>query len=407
MRQVLGLFRKKTNKGFRSSFILFGLMVLTVASCNSPADKVHPLTKTWEKAIPNQEVPEGLTSLSSVECGSCHQNHYAEWKLSTHAHAWTDLQFQAERKKDSSPLMCINCHIPLQNQQEYIVTGLIDGDIYRPVKTKNPKFDKKLQQEGITCASCHVRGNSVIGPSGRNKAPHKTIIDPDFLSERLCISCHNANAVITPVLACTFETGDEWKSGPYFGKKNCITCHMDTVRREIVPGFGERLSHFHYFPGSGIPKLDTLETKVLNGLAFYPSSPKEAYLVNEEITYKLKVKNEFAGHKVPTGDPERFFIISFELKDVHGNVLSEKTERIGEIWQWHPVARKLSDNNLAPMEEREFVFSYIPENREKLTLFVKVTKNRMDKKTADYNKLGANYPLFITIFNSEYKMEVR
>lgn len=388
-------------------FIIVGISLLLLPDCKNPKNNIHALSKTWEIAVPNQEIPQGLSSLSAKECGACHQAHYNEWKLSTHAHAWADLQFQAELKKESSPFMCINCHIPLQNQQEYIIEGLIDGDIYKPVKTKNPKYDPNLQLEGINCASCHVRNNVVIGPTGTSKAPHKTIKDTKFLSEQLCISCHNAAAVITPTLACTFETGDEWKAGPFFGKKNCISCHMPSVDREIVGGFGKRPSRLHYFPGSGIPKLSTVESKGLNGLGFYPSKIKSNYSVKDSINFTLKLKNEFAGHKVPTGDPERFFNITFVLKDEMQNILSSKTERIGEKWEWFPIAKKIADNNLFPSEERMYHFSYKPLKKGKLILSVEVTKHRLSQESADYNKLKANYPLFITVFEKDYVLKIR
>ncbi len=302
--------------------------------------------------------------------------------------------------------MCINCHIPLQNQQEFIITGLIDGDIYKPVKKKNPHFDQNLQLEGINCAGCHVRNNVIVGPTGTDKAPHKTIKDSAFLSEQLCISCHNATAVITPTLACTFETGDEWKSGPYFGKNDCISCHMESVNREIVPGYGKRPSHVHFFAGSGIPKFDSVETKTLNGLGIYPSTLKNTYSKMDSIIFTLKVKNEFAGHNVPTGDPERFFNISFILRNESGTILSKKTERIGEQWEWYPEAKKIADNNLVPNEERLFTFSYQVTKEEQLSLLVKVTKHRLDKESAHYNKLEDNYPLYITVFDKEYVTEV-
>jgi hypothetical protein len=389
------------------SLLVFGCVVGYQVYLKLTEKVVKPLTKSWEKAVPHQQIPEGLASLSAEQCGVCHKNHYEEWQYSTHSHAWKDLQFQAELKKESSPYLCINCHIPLQNQQEYIVTGLIDGDIYQPVKTKNPHFDQKLQQEGINCASCHVRDNVVIGTTGSTKAPHKTRKDVAFLSEKLCISCHNASAVVTPTLVCTFETGDEWKAGPYYGKKNCISCHMEPTKREIVEGFGERVSHLHYFAGSGIPKRKGAKTKVLNGLAFYPSKLEKSYSLNDEIVYHLKLKNEFAGHRVPSGDPERFFSILFELRDEKGKVISQKTDRIGETWEWWPAAKKLADNNLNPNEERTFAFAYKPQAKQKLTLAVKVTKNRLNQESATYNKLDDRYPLYITVFDEKYALEVR
>ncbi|MCB0481961.1 MAG: hypothetical protein KDC83_11055 [Flavobacteriales bacterium] len=394
-------------KLYTISLVFMGVVLLQFTNCNNPKTKIHPLTKSWEIAVPNQEIPEGLSSLSAKQCGACHTKHYEEWKLSTHAHAWTDLQFQAELKKESSPFMCINCHIPLQNQQEYIVEGLIDGDIYKPVKKPNPHFDQNLQQEGINCASCHVRNNAVIGTKGSTNAPHKTVKDADFLSEKLCISCHNANAVITPTLACSFETGDEWKSGPYFGKKNCISCHMESVDREIVPGFGVKPSHYHYFAGSGIPKLSTVETKILNGLAVYPSKLERFYSKMDTINYTLKVINEFAGHRLPTGDPERFFNSKFTIKNENDSVLLSKTERIGEHWEWYPEAKKMADNNLDPMEERKFTFSYHALEKGRLKLSVVITKHRLNKESADYNGLDENYPLFITVFDEEYIIDVK
>ncbi len=367
---------------------------------------ITPLTESWEIAIPNQEIPEGLTSLSAQHCGSCHQDHYKEWKTSTHAHAWTDKQFQSELQKESSPFMCINCHIPLQNQQEYIIKGLVDGDIYQPVKEKNPHFDVALQQEGINCASCHVRNNAIVGPTGSAKAPHKTVKDPQHLSEQLCLSCHNASAVITPTLACTFETGDEWKAGPFYGKKNCIDCHMVETHREIVAGYGERKSRFHSFPGSGIPKETGKITGMLNGLEISAQKVKAAYSMNEHFSFTLTVKNEHAGHRVPTADPERFFIIQFDLKDASGKVVATQKDRIGEEWQWHPEAIKLSDNNLNPGEERSFTFNNDFKVKGNYTLTVSVSKHRMDEETANYNKLGDDYPLFISIFEEEYQFTV-
>ena len=199
------------------------LAAVYIFMINHDESIIVPLSKSWEIAVPHQEIPRGLVSLKAKDCGVCHINHFNEWQKSTHAQAWKDLQFQAELRKESSPFMCINCHIPLQNQQEYIIKGLENGDIYKPVKEINPHFDVELQQEGITCVSCHVRNNTIIGPTGSTLAPHTVKKDTVHLSHQLCIGCHNANAVITPTLACSFETGDEWQAGPFFGKKTVLT----------------------------------------------------------------------------------------------------------------------------------------------------------------------------------------
>ena len=131
--------------------VTFGMVMIGVLSnCqNGPSKETKevndtiPLTKHWEKAIPNQAIPEGLVSLKAKDCGTCHQEIYKEWKISTHAVALQDPQFQAEMAKDNI-YACLNCHIPLQNQQEFIVTGLINGDHKTPVRIPNPEFDNFL-----------------------------------------------------------------------------------------------------------------------------------------------------------------------------------------------------------------------------------------------------------------------
>lgn len=397
-----------------SLFVALLVLMISFVQCSEQKgkiteieQKITPLENSWDYAVPHQEIPEGLTSLSAESCGACHQEHYKEWKFSTHSHAWTDLQFQAELKKETSPFMCINCHIPLQNQQEYIIKGLINGDLYQPVKEKNPHFDKGLQQEGINCASCHVRNNVVVGPTGTDKAPHATVKDTIHLSEQLCISCHNAVAVITPTLACTFETGDEWKAGPYYGEKNCISCHMDTITRAVVPGYEKRKSHRHFFAGSGIPKFADVETKILNGLSFTPDELNEFYAKDEVLEFKFKIKNELAGHKVPTGDPERFIVFKFTITNDENMVVYTQTERLGEHWEWHPVAKKIGDNNLLPKEERTYQTSYKLSKKGKYKLNIEVTKHRAKQEAADYNKLGAEYPLFISIYSKDFTFEVK
>ncbi len=393
------------------------LWVAFLVSCSSNQNKQEkissvkeidtlPLSKKWEFAIPNQEVPKGLVSLKAKDCGACHQEHYEEWLYSTHSHAWTDMQFQAELKKKTSPFMCINCHIPLQNQQEYIITGLINGDIYQPVKHINPQFDVELQKEGINCASCHVRDGYVIGPLGNTNAPHPVKKDTKHLSEQLCISCHNAAAVVTPTLVCSFETGDEWKSGPYNGKKNCISCHMQTISRPLVKGFPLRKSHRHYFAGSGIPKVDTAKTKMLNGLVY--SSPKIVRLSNDSIKVQFTVTNANAGHRVPTGDPERYILTHVSIINIKSKKLkAQKIFRIGEKWKWHPKAQKIFDNNLDPLESRvyEVIFNVNKKEESNYRLHIKATKCRSTLKSKEYNKLPDSYPICVDFLDKEYSIK--
>lgn len=390
------------------------LMVARLTDCgNSSQENIAhtndtiPLTKYWEKAIPHQTIPVGLTSLSAKECGNCHQEIYNEWKHSTHAVAYQDLQFQAEWKS-ADIYACLNCHAPLQNQQEFIVKGLINGDYKTPVKEPNPHFDRTLQLESITCASCHVRDGNVIGTIGITNAPHKTVKDVEFLSEQVCLNCHNVVDELNPVLVCTFETGNEWNENWAIKEgKNCISCHMPETERPIFPGMGNRISHFHNFPGSGIPKFFGMDVEGLEALDIIDDTVKSAFNINDKLRYKVTLINSYAGHNVPTGDPERFFLITFKLIDKDGSKIVEEKQRIGEEWQWYPEAKKISDNNLKPLEKRSFVFEYDFRKKENMTLTAEVTKHRMTEENAEYNKILGDYPIYITIWKREYEITIR
>jgi len=403
-------------------FLVIGTLPLTYLTDCSDSDRNNPdyrnsdrnrinqrddttaLTKHWEKAIPHQEIPEGLESISAKSCGSCHREVYDEWKQSTHSVAYKDLQFRAEMKKDNI-LTCLNCHTPLQNQQEFIVKGIVNGDYRKPWKVPNPQFDETLQLEGITCATCHVRNGSVIGTSGTDKAPHKTVKDIEFLSEELCVGCHNVADKIDPALVCSFETGDEWINN-WATKRglNCITCHMPQTQRNTAADMSSASLHSHNFPGSGIPKFFDMKVKRLEGLEISEDDIKPDFTVGERLSYVLKVKNKFAGHSVPTGDPERFILITFRLTDSEGNILKKKNYRIGEKWQWHPVARKLFDNNLKPLEERPYKFEYIIREKGAMTLSIEITKHRMTEKNAEYDGILGEYPLFIETFKKNIQL---
>ena len=359
--------------------------------------EITSLTHSWDTIIPNQDVPAGMIALNAKECGQCHQEIYQEWTMSTHAHAWTDEQYQAELAKNKDLFVCKNCHLPVQNQQKYITTGLYDGDYYRPVQKKNPRFDASLQHEGITCIACHMNNNTIIGSHENINSTHKVKLDTEYLSEKLCISCHDAHEDLADDLVCTFETGMEWKEGPYSKEgKNCISCHMPEVERPSAIGAISRKGHRHYFPGSGIPKIKGQKAEMLQSLDFEMIVDS----TTSNIRLGIKLTNKNAGHKVPTGDPERHLLIQFDLLDGNQTIQSD-TFRIGEEWIWWPKAKKLSDNNLLPLESRDFVQTYTNDTTKQLHWMVTVTKHRMTKKIHEYHHLSENYPTFIEIFRKK------
>ena len=130
------------------------------------------------------------------------------------------------------------------------------------------------------------------------------------------------------------------------------------------------------------------------------------YVPGNTLNYKLTVKNSFAGHKVPTGDPERFILIVFTMLEKGGNILKQEKHCIGEQWQWYPEAKQISENNLKPLEERIYNFDFKIPYVEGLKLMVDIEKHRMTEENALYNGILGDYPLSISMFNQEYEIKI-
>jgi hypothetical protein len=362
--------------------------------------KITLLTRPWELTVDIGGIPKGLDGVSASECGECHVDFYEEWSTSTHSKAWQDYQFQEEWKKNEKIFVCINCHTPLKEQQEFEVLGLIEGDHFRPHKRLNRKFDKNLQQESITCAVCHVREGKIIGPFGNKKAPHAVTRDPDFLSESLCKRCHQATDMIRDDLVCTFNTGAEWENSPY-AKKNitCIDCHMPQVRRFLTSTSSQvRQTRRHLWRGSGIAKFKGEEQQALrffrSGLELILTPSKTQYLPEDEGTVTVTYINQRAGHNIPTGDPERFIIIIFLLTDEGGKVIHRENIRIGQVWKWVPKAKQISDNSLKPLERRTIDIDFkLPPQTGRYQFTAVVENHRiLEQYAKDMNLIG-RYPL--------------
>ncbi len=362
--------------------------------------KVRILGYWWENPVPHQDPPSGLKSLSAAQCGTCHQEIYAEWKASIHAQALRDKQFQAEMAKaPEAAWLCLNCHTPLENQLAQIAIGVKAGSTLQPILRKNPRFDAALNQEAITCAVCHVRDGVVLGPWGDSQAPHAVRRDPKLLDGQNCASCHQATAAYSDILVCNLDTANEWRASPYAAQaRPCTHCHMPEVRRPVAVGGPERNSRRHLFFGSKIPKEKTLSDADRRFYDLY-SSGLAVEIVGNRPAWKLVLKNARAGHLLPTGDPERFILVKAELIDASGRVIGRRTHRIGQEWVWNPKARKISDNRLKPLEKREIALPFENASRGR-AVRVKVENWRISEQNAAYHKL-TGYPLSAVVLEAQ------
>jgi hypothetical protein len=392
----------------------------------------------FQQPLAETEVPEGLPDLSAETCGSCHEAIYKEWKVSTHRRAWTDPQFQAElhksrgrnkdgsaKKRDDVGWMCVNCHTPLMNQMERLTVGLEDGNIGKPKYVDNPNFEEGLKDEGITCAGCHVRDGKVYGPWGDTNAPHPTAKKEKLESEKACTQCHQAEAKWpSRNLACFFTTGEEWKRSKYGQRdQTCQSCHMPEVERPLVPGGKERTTRRHWFGGSLIPKRPEYEGELEPLREVYGSGAKievlpgtapptreedrdagsddqkpgllEASSCPDEAEacryFRIRATNAYAGHGLPTGDPERHIDIRGEVEgDGEDGPVTVVEQRIGSKYKWWPEIVLQYDNRLEPEDHLDTRIA-VPESELPATLEVVARKYRMYTGAYEHHDLEGKY----------------
>ncbi|TGK55308.1 cytochrome C554 and C-prime [Leptospira kanakyensis] len=393
----------------RNLFIL--LLVLIVFSIGGflylnqrevPIEQVFP-GKIWAKPIENLPDLKGVGATTAKNCGNCHTEIYEEWQRSTHANALTDIQFQSELAKPSSPKwICLNCHIPVQNQRETIITGLRNGDYFRPVEIPNPNFNPDMKEEGVTCATCHVRVDSqtkesyVIGGTGGTSPPHPIKIDRKQLLNR-CYDCHNETYTLNESLVCSFQTGTELQAT--HSSQTCSSCHQPEVRRSFVKTSLNkpiRTSHKHGFIGGGVPKRFDLYPDQIR-LGYKPGIVLSRLKVENE-TIEIEIKNKNADHHVTTGDPERFYRLSLVGLDFKGNSIFQTETTIGQEWSWSPQAKKVNDTRIP--SGKVYVWKLKQTDLPVVSYLFQATHVRLKNVTSDYMSLSSGY------LTSPYKEKV-
>ncbi len=328
--------------------ILFSVYIIYSKYIYSPI--IFKIRPDFKKPILIKNMPMGIESLSSKGCAACHQEIYEEWATSMHAKAYIDPLFQAYWRKDNNIWICLNCHTPLQNQQEFIITGFEKGDIKKPAIKKNDAYIPELKEEGITCAVCHVRDGVILGPYGNTNAPHPTKYEPSLKSTAICDRCHQVPGEKTTLyIANPCNTSEEFHGGPYAAKGYiCQTCHMPEVERPIATGFPIRKVGKHLWSGGYSPDIVKK--------AFMLSLDKKT--ANGSVNLILNIKNIGAGHKVPTGDPDRYITVHFDVINKKGEILKSRQYTIGRWIIWKPIIIEVYENRIKPLESRNYRFSY-------------------------------------------------
>ncbi|HEB71482.1 MAG TPA: hypothetical protein ENI77_02550 [Nitrospirae bacterium] len=296
-------------------------------------------------------VPDGLESVSAEECGLCHTDIASEWKTTIHAHAWKDPYFRVDLKFDGSMQVCLNCHTPLENQQENLVLGFYDHEKLDPILAPNPNFDPALKNEGVTCAVCHVKDGQIVGPKNVQTKAHPVRKDKRFTDgSGICRRCHWIMGDRWDVFLKLPPCGNFAEIEETGLKIDCVKCHMPKVTRPMVAGGEDRAGHRHLWRGGHDKDFVKAALKIkLNEPSAGTGAGKR---------YRIALTNTGTEHRLPTGTPDRHLEVAFRLFDNENKLIDEKIQFLERVILWRPFIVDLWDTRIKFNETRTYEFEF-------------------------------------------------
>jgi hypothetical protein len=191
--------------------------------------------------------------------------------------------------------------------------------------------------------------------------------------------------------------------GKFFMKERgfiCQSCHMPEIDRPVAEGSPIRRGRQHLWRGGHDP--DMVQRAVAIQVAASPSIPQ----AGEDLAVTLTLVNAGAGHKIPTGDPDRYFTVEFELRDRSGTPVAQQTDTMGRWIMWQPAIVELYDNRLLPLASRDYTFTTrLPKEINGLRLTARVRyhiqSERQHQMLIDKFGLTANDPYHFTVYERE------
>ncbi len=256
-------------------------------------------------------------SLDPQTCGACHPQQYADWKTSLHAAAYSPgLSGQLIEGALAHPAEvrnCLSCHSPLGEQQPY-------GASLGP----EPAFDPALREQGIVCASCHVRAHQRYGPPRRAELPEIAVpphggfeARTEFQQSGFCAPCHQFVDDVGVAGKPLENTWAEWAASRHAREgRTCQSCHMPDRR--------------HLWRGIHDP--ETVRAAVGVVLASVADTGQPTWA-------ELRITNHDVGHMFPTYTTPRVF---------------------ATLWQTDAAGREIEGTRVETVIARQIDFSMNP-----------------------------------------------
>lgn len=204
---------------------------------------------------------------ATAACASCHPAEHQEWSGSRHAAAWVDPVFQAEFAHGRAA-WCVGCHAPLA------------PDPTAP--------DPALAAQGVACAGCHRRGGRMVSARRGARSPHDTVADPSFGSPEFCAGCHEFNF-------------------PVLGERGRLVHYTDepmqaTVSQWRASGMAAECTDCHAASPAGHAFRGSHDAELV-------ASALDVDLCRAGAAIQVDVKNQGAGHNVPSGGVHRRMVL--------------------------------------------------------------------------------------------------
>lgn len=222
---------------------------------------------------------------SAEACADCHAEAAAQWRGSRHAVAGNNAIFAVALDHADHRSWCTGCHTP----------------------------DEARPDEGIGCATCHLRAGE----------RHPDGPDPDLASGAVCAGCHQFGLPAGHALASdepVQTTVDEWADSlAALEGRTCVSCHAD----------GD-----HRMTGAHDPDR-------VRGALRITVEPREEGL-------RMVLVTKGVGHRLPTGDGFRRLVVEACADETCADVIARRV--LGRRFDgpaWHLV----EDRWLPPDDE--------------------------------------------------------
>ena len=199
------------------------------------------LVRYWTDPLPPEGPPprqysalEG--SLSPQSCAVCHRQQFQDWRTSLMSRSvGPGLIWQFRVISQVQANQCMRCHAPLAEQK-----ALAALQFHWPNSPTSPPpayIGRRMFNQGVVCAACHVRRQHRFGPppppgmpAGNTPGlPHGGFtVSSAFQHSRFCATCHQSPAWGRRLDGKPFEnTYAEWRTSRFAREHiTCQSCHM-------------------------------------------------------------------------------------------------------------------------------------------------------------------------------------